>query len=484
MLTEGAVRIRCEQGSGVTFDGAPVTEMLLRSDMAGDPTELHLGSVLFFVIERMGKLAIRVKDAENPLFDSFGGLEYYPVDHRWLVAARFEPYENAKRLEFVDSVGIETVEEVPGALVFERDGATYRIDVRREGDEFFVVFGDETNGAGSNGGETYGGGRYIYTPLPDENGFVPLDFNRAYNPPCVFTPYATCPRPTPENRLPICYPSRREALQGRVLSSRANGFGWLDEGQGPPILLLHSSAATKWQWNRLRSPWAGRYRTLALDFWGYGETPLPPNPKSFDLDREVELAERLLERVDTPVDLVGHSYGGAVAMELALKQPSIVRNIIVHEPVLFHLLKGSEFEYEWNEIQEITSLTSAEIEAGRPEAAAALFVDYWNGDGAWRMIPRDKQVRAASMAAKAPLDFRALFTLETPLERYAELRDRALVTVGETTRAPARRVAELLARAWGPGSMQVVEGAGHMAPITAPDRLRPLIEPMLANPEG
>ncbi len=260
------------------------------------------------------------------------------------------------------------------------------------------------------------------------------------------------------------------------------GFGWFDEGEGPPILLLHSSAASKWQWNRLRAPWAGRYRTLALDLWGYGETPMPANPEDFRIDDEIKLAKRLLERVAGPADVIGHSYGGVVALELALREPLLVRNVIVHEPVLFHLLRGTEFNLELEEISAIARRTAAEVEAGRPAAAAALFVDYWNGAGAWRAIPPDKQARAAAMAVKAPLDFRALFSLETPLERYADLRGRALVTAGAATRAPALRVAELLGRAWGAEALKVIAGAGHMAPIVEPEKLRPVIEPMLADP--
>ncbi len=265
------------------------------------------------------------------------------------------------------------------------------------------------------------------------------------------------------------------------MSIELTDFGWLDEGAGPPILLLHSSATSKRQWNRLRAPWADRYRCLALDLWGYGDTPSPPDPDRFDIGREIELAERLLSRVDAPVDLIGHSYGGAVALELTLRRPSLIRNIIVHEPVLFHLLKNPEFESDLKIVQGIAERTEAEILAGRPARAAAIFVDYWNGDGVWDKIPPDKQARTAAMASKAPLDFRALFSIDTPLERYASLADRALVTVGEHTREPARRVAHILGDAWGPQRLQVVPGAGHMAPITAPEALRPLIEPMLAK---
>lgn len=192
------VSFRAAPGAGIRSGGEPVEELDLETDAAGPPTELSVGSLTFYVIERMGRLGVRVRDAESEALASFAGLDYFPIDPAWAFDARFEPYDPPKELAYVDSAGVETVDEAVGALAFDAGGAKHRIDVRREGDRLFVVFGDATNGT-----ETYGGGRFIYTALPDARGIVKLDFNKAYNPPCIFTPYATCPRPTRENRLPI-----------------------------------------------------------------------------------------------------------------------------------------------------------------------------------------------------------------------------------------------------------------------------------------
>jgi uncharacterized protein (DUF1684 family) len=128
------------------------------------------------------------------------GLDTYPDDIAWRVEARFEPYVPPRMLP-VPTV-LNTIEEQAseGRLVFEQQGETYTLDVIRDGEEerFFLIFGDATNG-----GETYDGGRYLKTELPDARGRVWIDFNRSYNPPCVFTPYATCPLPVPQNRLAL-----------------------------------------------------------------------------------------------------------------------------------------------------------------------------------------------------------------------------------------------------------------------------------------
>ncbi len=114
--------------------------------------------------------------------------------------ARFEPYESAVSINVPTVLGTTSRLTSPGTLVFSIGGETYRLDAIGEpgARELFVIFGDRTNGK-----ETYSGGRFLTTPQPDAEGTVVIDFNRAYNPPCVFTPYATCPLPPPQNRLPI-----------------------------------------------------------------------------------------------------------------------------------------------------------------------------------------------------------------------------------------------------------------------------------------
>jgi uncharacterized protein (DUF1684 family) len=193
---------RLEDRAGVTADGHPVRgqiELLTDADPGG-PTVLRLGSLSFYVIVREGRIAVRVKDAENPARGRFGHIERYPVDVRWRVEARFEPHPPASIVMAPDVLGTAQTYRNPGLVRFEVEREPCRLEALQEPDEeeLFIVFGDATNGT-----ETFGGGRYLYAKPPDERGTVVLDFNRAYNPPCVFTEYATCVLPLPENRLPV-----------------------------------------------------------------------------------------------------------------------------------------------------------------------------------------------------------------------------------------------------------------------------------------
>jgi uncharacterized protein (DUF1684 family) len=144
-------------------------------------------------------LALRVRDHGAPALVAFSGIEHFPIDLGWRVTGRLEPEASDEPMEILDVTGIITRETSPGRVAFERDGQTWRLRALDGGDgKLWLVFGDTTNGR-----ETYGGGRFLYSePLADD-GTVVVDFNLAYNPPCVFSPYATCPLPPAENRLPL-----------------------------------------------------------------------------------------------------------------------------------------------------------------------------------------------------------------------------------------------------------------------------------------
>jgi uncharacterized protein (DUF1684 family) len=199
-LAGGKVQLEAQPGAGITHEGQPVTSLDLQSDADTAPTELELGSLSFHVISRGEKTGLRVKDSANPARAEFKGTEYYPADRKWLVSARFEPYEPPKPMPIMNVLGMETEETSPGALVFEVEGQTYSlVALREKGDEqFFIIFADQTSGK-----ETYGAGRYLYADPPGADGRVKLDFNKAYSPPCAFTRYATCPLPPSQNRLPL-----------------------------------------------------------------------------------------------------------------------------------------------------------------------------------------------------------------------------------------------------------------------------------------
>ena len=184
----------------VHVDGAPAADGRLADDRSEEPTVLELGNLRMFVICRGGdRLALRVRDRTAPALGAFTGIDHFPIDIGWRLTGRLEPEESDEPMEIVDVTGIVTREASPGNVAFERDGQTWRLRSLDGGDgKLWLIFGDATNGA-----ETYGGGRFLYTEPVAADGSVVVDFNLAYNPPCVFSPYATCPLPPAENRLPL-----------------------------------------------------------------------------------------------------------------------------------------------------------------------------------------------------------------------------------------------------------------------------------------
>jgi uncharacterized protein (DUF1684 family) len=169
----------------------------MATDKEGPPTKLTTGSLVMYVIDREGKLFLRVKDRQSEVLRSFTGIDRFPVDNNWRLTARLEG--GPTTLKVPDVLGNEAASASPGILVFSLDGQEYRLTPTGEaGEGMFLVFGD-----GSNGKTTYPGGRFLVIDPPAADGSVDLDFNRAYNPPCVFTPFATCPLPAFSNTLPV-----------------------------------------------------------------------------------------------------------------------------------------------------------------------------------------------------------------------------------------------------------------------------------------
>jgi uncharacterized protein (DUF1684 family) len=213
MVSRDGVSFVPDPGSPVVHAGHPVAAPLeLRDDQEGRPTVLELGSLRLHVIRRYGDhLAVRVRDLASSARRAFRGIEHYPVDERWRFEARFEPYDPPRISHAPTVLDMEEIYPTPGALAFDHAGGTHRLDAFLEPGEtdLFIVFGDLTNG-----GETYGGGRYLYTKPAGERGIVELDFNRAYNPPCVFTAHATCAIPLPQNRLPFRVAAGEKRYQG------------------------------------------------------------------------------------------------------------------------------------------------------------------------------------------------------------------------------------------------------------------------------
>lgn len=213
LLKDGKVSFTAEPAAGVRIDGKPVRgPVALRPDTDSEgPTVVAFndGSANFQVIERAHRFALRVKDAKAPTRAGFAGIDYFPADPGWRVRARFEPHPKGRTMPIATVINTVEPMDNPGVLVFTHGGKTYRLEALDEGDgQLFLIFADRTSGK-----TTYGAGRFLYAD-PARDGTTVIDFNRAYNPPCVFTHYATCPLPPPENRLDLAVEAGEKKYRG------------------------------------------------------------------------------------------------------------------------------------------------------------------------------------------------------------------------------------------------------------------------------
>lgn len=210
------VRLVPDKAAALTLDGQPLQSpatLKTDADEAG-PSAIGFddGKGVATVIKRGERYALRVKHAEAPGRTRFAGLQYWRADPSWNVMARFVPHPPGKTIAIASIIGDMSDVPNPGAVEFQREGKTYRLEALDEGgDGLFLIFADRTNGRGS-----YGAGRYIDAPKPDAAGRVAVDFNQAYNPPCAFTAFATCPLPPPENRLDLAITAGEKAYDKSV----------------------------------------------------------------------------------------------------------------------------------------------------------------------------------------------------------------------------------------------------------------------------
>jgi len=211
VLDSGVVRVKPQPDSGLMLDGKPLVDRVLADDMSEKPDVVTLGDLSFFVIRRGDRFAIRVKDSQSPVRTRFKGLDYFPADPRWVVHATFVPFDAPKQVSIPTVLGTTETMEAPGRVTFTVDGKAMSLQpvIDDPADpRLWFIFKDLTSAK-----ETYGAGRFLYADMP-KDGKVDIDFNQAYNPPCAFTPYATCPLPPKDNWLPIRVEAGEKAFAG------------------------------------------------------------------------------------------------------------------------------------------------------------------------------------------------------------------------------------------------------------------------------
>jgi uncharacterized protein len=197
-LKEGVPHFLSSEKTIVRLGENPVSDTLLVRDDQGKPSLLETDSLGFYVIKRGDRYGIRLRDYTHPAIQSLQKIERFPPDESWIIRARFIRDTSGRTISIPDVLGEVKDEKIPGTLEFEFSGKTYTLYPTGTREKLFLVFGDETNAM-----ETYGAGRFLGLEPPDSLDFVDIDFNKAYNPPCAFSPFATCPLPPRENLLPF-----------------------------------------------------------------------------------------------------------------------------------------------------------------------------------------------------------------------------------------------------------------------------------------
>jgi len=262
----------------------------------------------------------------------------------------------------------------------------------------------------------------------------------------------------------------------RIDINRCN-VEFVDQGNGQPVVLLHSTGASSAQWRVLIDRLSARLRVIAPDFYGYGATAPWPGQGAFSLADEAALVNTLLDGLDEPAHLIGHSYGGAVALQVARARGRELRSLTLIEPVAFHLLRdGDETDTAaLREIIGIADTVTRSLGCGDYLGGLGRFIDYWSGPGTWASIPMGKRSGMAKSLAKVALDFHATINDASRLGDLERIDVPTLLMQGSRTVLPARRICHRLALALPGASTRTIDGAGHMSPLTHRDQVNDLI---------
>jgi pimeloyl-ACP methyl ester carboxylesterase len=260
-----------------------------------------------------------------------------------------------------------------------------------------------------------------------------------------------------------------------VIKAGAFDLDYADTGSGPAVVVVHSSASGHRQWRRLVEALQSRYRLIAVNLFGYGKTSSWPGARPLSAADQAELVAAAAALAPGPVALIGHSLGGAVALEAAAKLSGRVRVLVAFEPILFGHLKVHGPASAYDEIAGVASRYNALAQTGDWNAVGEWFVDYWTAPGAWAAMPDERKQNMFAMLPAVVHEWDMATTGARPLEGWSAITAPVHLIHAADTRAPTRAVVKLLAKAYPNWHVHEVPSGGHMAPIARPDLVNPVI---------
>ena len=243
-------------------------------------------------------------------------------------------------------------------------------------------------------------------------------------------------------------------------------------GAGPDLVLLHAAGSTGAQWRGVLGELGDRFRSLTPDLWGHGRTSFWPNPETLLHDRQAELVKRIVDEESIGAfDLVGHSYGGGTAIRFVMEHPEMVRSLVLIEPMMACFLRELGEKDALDELEGIQDDFKERLDAGGPEAAWKGFLDFRNEPGTWDGYEEKTRQNFIRRTPAQLANFNANANNRTRLSEMAQISQSTLVIRGVDTSLYDIRMSEIVAENILGARFLILEGAGHMSPLTHPARI-------------